>query len=558
MATPHGVHAQGARLDIDLTLFYAGRVSDEDTPETLSAAVARWGRQQPDAIAAIQDDRTRSWGEFASRIQRLSNALVALGLEPDGRVAMLGRNSIEYGEIFVATVGAQACAVPLPGMASAAALQLMLVDSGARVLFVTREYRDLIAAMVPELDLLPGGLIGIDFHDSSFASYQALIESASDGPLDRPHDPQAGFNIIYSSGTTGTPKGILHTNRMRHSQMLGFQAFGMGPASVNAVTTPLYANTSLVVWLPGLYYGATSTYARKFDTEAFLASIETHRVTHVMLVPVQYDRILRHERFAATDKSSLQWKFCTSAPLREELKRKVVETFPGEFAEFYGLTEGGVSTLLFGNQNKDKLASVGKCYSGELRIIDDQGNQLPTGQTGEIVGRNDHMMKGYVNRDEETRAMLWEAPDGTVFLRSGDVGRLDEDGFLYLSDRKKDMIISGGLNIYATDLEIVLGKHPDVQEVAVISIPSDAWGETPLALVVLEPAAVPAGEAQAAALCDWANERLGKSQRISRVEFRQNLPKSPIGKILKRQLRAPFWDEAQTPEGSGFDSHHRQ
>lgn len=517
---------------------------DEEVFESLPQAVARWGREQPSKIAAFQGERTRTWGELAGRVQRLSNALVALGVPPDGRVAMLGRNSIEYGEIFLGILGAGACAVPLPTLASAQSLRLMIEDSGARVLLVAQEYREVVVGLRQAGALAGLRLLGIDFEDGDFEGYEALLDQAPRETSQRPYDPSAGFNIIYSSGTTGTPKGILHTQGTRHGQIRGFKSFEFGPEAVNAVTTPLYANTSLVVWLPSVYFGAASIYARKFDTGEFLSAVERHGVTHAMLVPVQYDRILRHEAFAATDKSSMRWKFCTSAPLREELKRRVVETFDGSLVEFYGLTEGGIGTILFASRYPDKLGSVGKCYGGELRVIDEQGNELPPGQTGEIVGRNSFMMQGYVNRDQETRAMHWRDAQGHLFLRSGDVGRLDEDGFLYLSDRKKDMIISGGLNIYATDLEIVLDKHPDVAEVAVIGVPSEAWGETPLALVVLEAGA----NADPEALCAWANERLGKSQRIDRVELHSELPKSPIGKILKRELRAPYWGDGDPPQ----------
>ena len=204
--------------------------------------------------------------------------------------------------------------------------------------------------------------------------------------------------------------------------------------------------------------------------------------------------------------------------------------------EFYGLTEGGVSCTLFANHFPDKLASVGQ-PAGELRIIDEQGNALPPGQTGEIVGRNWNMMRGYVNRSDATDEMLWYGEAGELFFKTGDIGRLDEDGFLYLSDRKKDVVISGGFNIFATDLEVVLVRHEAVRDAAVIGIPSEQWGETPLALVVLEEGA----EIEAETLRQWANERLGKAQRIAQLEFRDDLPKSDIGKVLKRELRAPYW-----------------
>jgi acyl-CoA synthetase (AMP-forming)/AMP-acid ligase II len=212
----------------------------------------------------------------------------------------------------------------------------------------------------------------------------------------------------------------------------------------------------------------------------------------------------------------------------------------GALVEIYGLTEGGVTTILFASAYPEKLESVGQPAPGcEIKIIDDAGNELSPGETGEVVGRSSFMMRGYENRKDATNAMLWRDHTGALFYRSGDVGRLDADGFLYLLDRKKDMIISGGQNVYAVDIENVLSVHPDVAEVAVIGVPSERWGETPLALVVLEPGA----SIEAAALVDWANQRLGKHERISTLEIRKELPKSPLGKLLKRELRAPYWED---------------
>ena len=315
------------------------------------------------------------------------------------------------------------------------------------------------------------------------------------------------------------------------------RALGFTEQTINIVSTPLYSNTTITAWLPTLYWGGTNVLMSKFDASRFLALVETHRATMAMLVPTQYERILRVPDFDRYDLGSMQWKFCTSAPLREHIKREIVQRFPGELVEFYGLTEGGVSTVLFANHNPTKLGSVGVPGGCELKIIDDAGHELASGQTGEIVGRNWAMMRGYWNRDQATSDMVWQDAQGSVYLKSGDVGYLDADGFLYLSDRKKDMIISGGLNIYATDLENVLLAHEGVRDVAVIGIPSDDWGETPLALVVRETNS----RVTATELLAWANERLGKSQRLSAVELRDELPRSDIGKVQKRVLREPYW-----------------
>ena len=285
--------------------------------------------------------------------------------------------------------------------------------------------------------------------------------------------------------------------------------------------------------------GAAVVLMRKFDVEGYLALVEEYRCSHTMLVPVQYHRIMSHPRFGEFDLSSMKVKLSTSAPLREPLKRDIVARFPGLMIEIYGLTEGGGGCVLNCNEFPDKLASVGQAGLGtEVKIIDPDGDEVAQGETGEIVGRSALMMQGYWGRDDLTREILWRDPDGRTFFRSGDAGYFDADGFLFLSDRLKDMIISGGFNIYATDLEIVLGKHAEVDDVAVIAVPSEQWGETPLALVVRKPGAA----ATAEEIRTWSNDQLGKAQRLSAVEFRDQLPRSSIGKVLKRELRAPYWD----------------
>ena len=346
------------------------------------------------------------------------------------------------------------------------------------------------------------------------------------------------FNIIYSSGTTGTPKGILHDYRFRQRQMVRMSRFGLDGEAINLVSTPLYSNTTLVSVLPTLFHGGTLVIMAKFDARRFLELAEKHRVTHAMLVPVQYQRILADPEFDRFDLSSFKLKLCTSAPLRPDVIADAMARWPGNIREVYGLTEGGISTSLDCAAHPDKWNTVGVPTEGaEVRVIDDAGNELPQGETGELVGRAISMMRGYVNRPEQTVEMLWRSPEGDVFYRSGDMGRIDEDGFIHILDRRKDMIISGGFNIYAVDLEKALLAHPAVDDAAVIGIPSEQWGETPLGLVVLKPGHKDSGPA----ILAWANNKLGKSQRISAIEFREELPRSTIGKILKRELREPYW-----------------
>ena len=306
------------------------------------------------------------------------------------------------------------------------------------------------------------------------------------------------------------------------------------------LSTPLYSNTTIVAFLPTLVGGSTVHLMPKFDARGLLEIIEREKITHAMLVPVQYKRIMDVPDFDSFDLTSMKIKLSTSAPLRADVKADVLARFPGNLIEYYGLTEGGGGTVLDTGLHPDKLHTVGKPGPGvTIKLIDGEGKEVPEGQIGEICGRGTAMMAGYYGREDLTRDYLWFDEKGDVYFRSGDMGSFDADGFLVLSDRKKDMIISGGLNIYANDLELVLLADPDVTDAAVIGVPSDAWGETPLGLVVLKDGAA----ASADEICARANEKLGKSHRLSAVEIRDVLPRSSIGKILKKDLRAPYWEK---------------
>jgi acyl-CoA synthetase (AMP-forming)/AMP-acid ligase II len=512
-----------------------------DFPEFVSIPirVARNARARPDRLAAMCEDKTRTWRDFDRRIDKIARSLAGMGVGRGDKIAILATNSIEYLETFIGGLRAGACVVPLSTMAAADALEKMLDDCDAKVLFLSDRYRSLVEPYEGRLSkLIAGGRIAYDFKRADWRDFEDWLAPASDAAFGVPIGELDDFNIIYSSGTTGLPKGILHSHAMRDLLPARFPAFDYGPDTISLASTPLYSNTTLVPVLATVGLGGTTIMMPKSDVVQFLEIAERQRVTHAMLVPVQYQRVLAHPDFDKYDLSAFKAKLSTSAPLRAQIKADCLKRWPGRLIEIYGLTEGGGACTLEANLHPDKLHTVGTPGLGsEIVVLDEHGKVLPQGEVGELAGRAQAMMKGYYKQPDKTRDLFWHDADGRLFFKSGDMGRIDEDGFVVLLDRKKDMIISGGFNVYAADIEVLLLKHPDVIDVAVIGVPSEQWGESPIALCVRRAGAM----TDEAAIRDWANGQLSKTQRLLAVELRDSLPRSTIGKIMKRELREPYW-----------------
>jgi long-chain acyl-CoA synthetase len=484
---------------------------------TVAELVRRNARRRPRHRALVQDDergaRSLEYAALDALADRIAAALQRSGTAPGDAVAACAYNSIGYAAFFIGALRAGACVAPLAPSATAESIALMREDCGAKLCFTDREFERLEDWIAP-----PG---------------------TKPAPVDV--QPEARFNIIYSSGTTGTPKGIVHSHAMRWAHVNRAAGLGYGPEAITLLATPLYSNTTLVSFLPTLALGGTLILMAKFDVRGYLELAQKYRVTHTMLVPVQYQRIMAFADFARYDLSSFRMKRCTSAPFAAALKADIVRRWPGRLMDSYGLTEGGGTCMLDCTAYPDKLHTVGKAAPGhEIRLIDEHGRELAPGGTGEVVGHSPGMMTGYHNQPQMTREAEWYDPSGKRFIRTGDIGRFDEDGFLVLVDRKKDMIISGGFNIYPSDLEAVISKHPGVSEVSVVGVPSERWGETPVAFVV--------GQATEEQVLKWANERLGKTQRLAAVKLVDALPRSAIGKVLKRELRERWTKSGSEPD----------
>ena len=497
---------------------------------TLDALVAATARSKPDKIAVIDGDRQLSYAAFNDQINRVTAALQRDGVQPCDSIAICALSSAEYVVTFLGALRAGVAVAPLAPSSTPRDFAAMVQDSGAKLLFM-----DAFAADAMKEAPLSGDLRRIAFDDGSAgAPFSAWIAAPGTVPAKVAIDPNWVFNIIYSSGTTGTPKGIVHTHQLRWWQYGQLDPLGYGPDAVTLLSTPLYSNTTLVCFNPTLAGGGTLVLMKKFDAKGLLELCAKHRVTHTMLVPVQYRRIMALPEFGDYDLSSFVAKFCTSAPFAAELKADVLKRWPGGLIEYYGMTEGGGSCALLAHEHPNKLHTVGMPMPGhEVRLIDEDGNFVGPGEIGEIVGRSPVMMKHYLNQPQKTAETFWHDAEGNRWVRTGDIGKFDADGFLMLMDRKKDMIISGGFNIYPSDIECVLTKHDDVLEAAVVGMPSEEWGETPVAFVVLQPH----GRIDAQALKDWTNGQVGKTQRLSEVVFVDSLPRSAIGKVLKRELR---------------------
>ncbi|MDW3685458.1 class I adenylate-forming enzyme family protein [Cupriavidus sp. CV2] len=500
----------------------------------LADCVRLHAAERPGHVAVVDSGGSLTYAEFDALVDRVATALQRDGLQPGASLAICAAASIEYAAILIGGLRAGVALVPLAPSSTPASLAGMVEDSDARLLFVDA---DVLHEIAPVKDNIHARLIGLADAPAGL-SFEAWLAPQGSRPQAHPIAPQQVFNIIYSSGTTGTPKGIVHAHALRWNQIRRVQeSGGYGPDAVTLISTPLYSNTTLVSFIPTLALGGTAVLMPKFDAQRYLQLAAQHRVTHSMLVPVQYQRLMARADFDEYDLSSYRMKFSTSAPLSAALKAEILKRWPGGLVEYYGMTEGGGSCVLAAHEFPTKLHTVGKPMEGhDIRLIDDNGSEVPVGGIGEVVGHSNAIMAGYHKQPEKTAAAEWRDATGKLFIRTGDVGRFDEDGFLTLMDRKKDMIISGGFNIYPSDLEGILQQHPDVLDCAVVGVPSQRWGETPVAFLVRREGATVSGEA----LMAWTNEQVGKTQRLAVLELVEVLPRSAIGKVLKRELRDGF------------------
>jgi len=506
----------------------------------LGDVIERNARCYRDHSAFVFEGRSISHGKFAGRVRRLCNALAGLGLERGSRIAILAQNCPEYLELYAAAGTCGFIAVGLNYRLASADQAAILRDCEPDLLVYESEYAERVAELRAAL---PGHARMLRLGPGPEAdSYEHAVAGAGTGePPWRARDDDTLF-LIYTSGTTGVPKGVMLGNggQVEQARMLAL-AHGARQDDRMLIVMPAYHIGGPTELLSYLICGATIVLHRKFDPREILASIEMHRVTAAHFAPVMIQAMIDVQAATPFDVSSLQMVCYASAPMSVALSRLARATFGPIFMQVYGMTEHGPGTALLKHQHLPdgsepeaaRMASAGQPILGvDIRIVDEGGSVLPDGQIGEIHMRSAAIMQGYWRKPQETAAAL---QDG--WMKTGDLGYFDEGGYLFIVDRKKDMIISGGENIYSREVEEALLLHPAVKEAAVIGVPDEKWGEAVKAFVALKPGA----RADEAALVGHCRSLIASYKKPRSIEFMDALPRLPsTNKIDKKALRAPY------------------
>ncbi len=518
-------------------------LDDSSLPKTLGAVLQRHAAQRPDTPALIFEDQVLNYGALDRRADQVAGGLRAFGLAPGARIAVLAKNQPAFFELLFAAARAGYVLVPVNYRLAGPEVAYVVNDAQATLLFVDAAFAPLIETLLPQMPMLQQ-VVALDGGHASWLDYRSWRDAATSDQAPPAADPGAVVLQMYTSGTTGHPKGA----QLSHGNFLtllpgALREFGKWHADdVSLVCMPLFHIAGAGWGLVGLYLGIPNVLMREVDPAAILALIPRYRVTKTLFVPAVILFLLDAAAKQPVDFSSLDLVAYGASPIPLELLRRAIAVFGCGFVQLYGLTETtGAITVLPAEDHADptgeRLKSCGRPMQGvDLRIVDGEGKPLPAGGIGEVICRTPQLMRGYWHLPEANA----QAIRGGWFF-TGDAGYLDADGYLYIYDRVKDMIVSGGENIYPAEVESALFGHPAVADVAVIGVPDRKWGEAVKAVVVRRPgASVSEAELIAHARQQIAGYKLPKS-----VDFVDALPRNPTGKLLKRELRKTYWADQQ-------------
>ncbi len=513
---------------------------DATAVSTVPGIVRHHGRTRPDRVALHFEGRRLTYGELDRRASRIANGLIAAGVTPQARIAVLSKNNPAFFELWFGAAKADAVLVPVNFRLAPPEIAFVVNDAEAEVLFVGADFHAAVEKVAHELKTVRL-IIAIDGGHPTWPAYADWVARQSDSDPELAIDSGHCAIQMYTSGTTGHPKGA----RLSHANLLtllpgAVEQFGSWhDGDVSLVCMPLFHIGGSGWALVGLYRGVENVVTRDFDPPAILRAIEEFGVTKAFFVPAMILFLLQVPECRTTNFSSLELIAYGASPAPIELLRNALKTFGCAFAQVYGLTETtGAITYLPPEDHKaeavERLKSCGKPMTGvEIRIVDAAGREVAPGEVGELICRTPQIMLGYWNLPDATRQAV---RDG--WFHTGDAGYMDRDGYVYIYDRVKDMVVSGGENIYPAEVESALFGHPAVADVAVIGVPDDRWGEQVKAIVVGKPGvAVTADE-----LIAFARERIAHYKAPRSVDFVEALPRNPSGKILKRELRKPYWE----------------
>ena len=502
---------------------------------TLGDILGYYSNKDPNKVAIYYLDKAITYRDFDIKVNRLANKLISLGFRREDKISILLRNCIEYLEIIYALAKIGAVSVPINFRLVGEEIKYIVNDSDSKGIIIEEEFIGKITPVRSQLNIESDKYYVIGNKAAEdMVPYESLFEDSCSEEPGVNVDENSCFVMCYTSGTTGRPKGVVASHKARLLDAL-IQAitFKIFEDDIHLVAAPLCHSGGMFFCLGRLAVGGTVCMMRQFDAEEALKLIEEKRVTNTFMVPTMYNFILEllESTGQKSDVSSMRVLICAGAPLPTRVKEGVIKFFynAGLF-EFYGSTEGAVATTLQPCDQLRKIRCVGKPIWGvEIKLLNESREELSVNETGEIVLKSPYIMDGYYQRGKEGFEGEW--------FHTGDLARQDEEGYFYIVDRKIDMIISGGENIYPAEIEDILYSHPKILEAAVIGVPDERWGESVKALLVLKE-----GEkASEEEIIEFCRTRLGGYKIPRSVSFLAEFPKSSSGKILKRVLREEFW-----------------